>query len=666
MDIFLFKQFNLRILRTFYLFRLYCSLKTGLVAKRALGQQVLFGGSVDSVNSINNIDSIRPPSIMDELLDSMISVDSIVSEVVDPTLGISNYETALSDMEDSLTLRSCQDLSKDETLTPISSDFSSVESTPKKKRSMRSVTPKQRRQTEKERYKTYTIAVDMLLKEQQQQEMENSLSLSPRRSINARQRRQEDRQRFETQIIENAGMSSGNFNETPENSPPRAADRRKDEPERYKTYNIEEDDYSIRAMTANFEHLRCDTATPSNNSSTTITDIRSKLNLIKRKNDDSLEYEQQTSETESQRDQRAAIINGQQEEEEEDIDLTPKASPIKIQKSPSKKIPTAAKLQDSPGKGLGLSEEALESLETALGSSNQIQQQLLKIQQLQMKLQKQSMSPSKSTNIEEDSSPGSKSKSSYISPYRMTTKVTPAKNKSVRTAPSAVIAKVVTRNSSVELKSANTIKQAAVKTTSNGVKNKFGVIPKVSQKKDELPQTPPPAPIRQGTFVKDEPTNENVPVVDLSPTKTPQSKLKPPMRLNSAPAGSKTTSPKRTSNLPTSVTQQLKFRSNSNASMKAKEALNSAPVRSNTGICLNNPKKNVTSKIAGIWKKESPLKKNQSASNSSTQLNGSGSGSSVNSRVSTPTGNVNKRIVGGSGIKERIKRSSTCDEIGEF
>jgi hypothetical protein len=632
---------------------------TGLVAKRALGQQVQFGGSVDSVNSINNIDSIRPPSIMDELLDSMISVDSIISEVVDPTLGISNYETALSDMEDSLTLRSCQDLSKDETLTPISSDFSSVESTPKKKRSMRSVTPKQRRQTEKERYKTYTIAVDMLLKEQQQQQQEMENATSPRRSLNARQRRQEDRQRFETQIIESAGMSSGNFIE----SPP-SIERRRDEPERYRTYNIDplDDDFSIRAMTANFEHLRSDTVTPSSNSSTTITDIRSKLNLIKKKSDDSLEYEQQTSETESQRDlMRAAIIDDHADED--DIELTPKASPTKIQKSPSKKIPTA-KFQESPGKGLGLSEEALESLETALGSSNQIQQQLLKIQQLQMKLQKQSMSPSKSMNVEEESSPGSRPKSSYISPYRMTTKVTPTKNKSVRVAktPTTIIAKVVTRNSSVELKSANTAKPAA-KTTPNGLKNKFGVIPKVMQKKEvELPQ--PPAPIRQGTFVKDEPTNENVPVVDLSPTKTPQSKLRPPMRLNSAPAGSKTTSPKRTSNLPTSVTQQLKFRSNSNASMKAKEALNSAPVRSNTGICLNNPKRNVTSKIAGIWKKESPLKKNQSASNSSTQLNGSGSG--VNSRVSTPTGNVNKRIVGGSGIKERIKRSSTCDEIGEF
>lgn len=615
-----------------------------MVAKRALGQHV-FGGSVDSVNSINNIDSIRPPSIMDELLDSMISVDSIVSEMVDPTLGISNYETALSDMEDSLTLRSCQDLSKDETLTPISSDFSSVESTPKKKRNIRSTTPKQRRQSEKERYKTYTIAVDMLLKEQQ--EMENS----PRKSLNARQRRNDDRQRFETQIIESAGMSSGNFQE----SPPRN-ERRREDPERFKTYKIDpfDDDYSIRAMTANFEHLRNNVVTPStHNNNNTINDIRSKLNLIKKNvqsNDDSLEYEQ-TSETESQRDHKQALKNG------DDESLTPKASPTKNQKSPIKK------LQNSPGKGLGLSEDALVSLENALGSSNQIQQQLMKIQELQMRLQKQGLSPQKLSAVETESS---KSKSSYISPYRMTTKVTPTKSKSVRVAktPTTIIAKVVTRNSSVELKSANTAK-SSIKTP-NGVKNKFGVIPKVLQKREK---TPEPlvvvAPIRQGTFVKDEPTIENIPVVE-SPTKTPQSKLKPPtMRLNSAPApaSKNSSSPKRTSNLPTSITQQLKFRSNSNASIAK---TNTPPVRSNTGITLNNPKKNVTSKIAGIWKKESPLKKNSLTSNSSTQLNGSsGSCSSANSRVSTPTGNV-KRIVGTNGTKERIKRSSTCDEFGEF
>lgn len=609
-----------------------------MIAKRALGQQI-FGGSVESVNS--NIDSIRPPSVMDELLDSMISVDSIVSEIVDPTLGISNYETALSDMEDSLTLRSCQDISKDETLTPISSDFSSIESTPKKKRSMRSVTPKQKRQSEKERYKTYTIAVDMLLKEQQ--DMENIRSSSVLK--NARQKRQEDRQRFETQVIEISPdrSPSPKSPEIQEGSPVRM-DRRREDPERFKTFNIQsvDDDVSIYAMTANFEHLRNDNHPTSSGSSTrTIVDIRSKLNRIKNgyTNDDSLEFDQQTSETESQRDHNN-FSNPQ-------IDLDePKTSPSK---SPSKKT---QEIEDT-GKSLGLSEVAIECLETALGSSNAIQQQLLKIQELQMKLQKQNLVKSPkaattSTTTTMMNEIDTKPKSSYISPYRMAT----AKNiKSVRVTknPTTIIAKVVTRNSSVELKAANSSK-SSVKSPS-GVKNKFCVIPKVKKEENVLVKpssSPPPPPlIRQGTFVKDEPTNENVPVVDsATPIKAPQSKLKPPMRFNSVPAKSSPSSPKRTSNLPTSVVQQLKFRSNSNASMNTKETTNTPPMRSNTGINLNNPKKNVSSKIAGIWK--SPLIKNQSGSNSSYQLNGS---------------TANKKI---GGIKERIKRSSTCEEIGMF
>jgi hypothetical protein len=72
------------------------------------------------------------------------------------------------------------------------------------------------------------------------------------------------------------------------------------------------------------------------------------------------------------------------------------------------------------------------------------------------------------------------------------------------------------------------------------------------------------------------------------------------------------------------------------------------PVRSNTGINLNNPKKNVTSKIAGIWKsgekKESLLKK---PTPSQSKIAGSA------------------RVVGKSASKEIIKRSSTFSEIGE-
>lgn len=566
------------------------SLVTGFVAKRALGHHQMFSASVESIN----IENIRPPSIMDELLDSMISVDSIVSEICDPaTMGISNYETALSDMEDSLTLRSCQDLSKDEgTLTATSSDFSSVESTPKK-RSMKSVTSKQKRQSDKDRYKTYTIQVDMLLKEQQQQhqKQESSATESIRKSLNARQRRNEDRNRFETQTISHIPSPSSNDN--------------------FLAEEVDED-LSIRAMTDNFEFIRNEQI-PSKYNSVDMAGFKDKLNKIRSgvapstvnhqvaitTSDNSLEYERQNSETESQRDQKNS--------------LTYEAN-------------FSSELEDT-------------TTETTA--------------------EKQKPKPIRT------------GKNSYISPYRMTSRLTPMKNKSLKIAKSPTIAKVVvTRNTQIDLKPSPKLVQKKPPTTLSSRLNtapketiaKSKITPKEEDERAPLPSVP----IRQGTFIQDEPTLDNVPVVDVVdelPSSTPKttviSKLKPPTKLSSASKipttpTERNPSPKKASNLPTSISQ-LKYRSNSNASMKIPIM---TPIRSNTGInLLNNPKRNVSSKIAGIWKsaekpssKESLLKK-PVVSMSSTQLN---CGSKFNVK------GVSARKI----MKDVIKRSSTCDEIG--
>ena len=436
-------------------------------------------------------------------------------------------------MEDSLTMRSCQDLSKDEgTLTANSSDFSSVESTPKK----RNLTPRQKRQSEKDRYKTYTIQVDMLLKE--------SSTESARKSLNARQRRQDDRTRFETQVISPAVDDSD------------------------KTYNVEED-LSIQAMTKNFKFIRAPinhTTIPRNSG-----EIRNKLNQIRQNTEESLEEERQNSETESQRDLKNS--------------LTYEAN-------------LSADIESSPTDKPKLT------------------------------------------------------KNSYISPYRMTSRLTPMKNKSVKVTKTPIIAKIVTRKSPVDLKPAIQKKSAGLRVNTN-IKKTFNQPSNVPKSAPVIatPKEPPCMPIRQGTFVKDEPTMENVPVVIDLPQKSAISKLKPPTKVLSPKILEKTQPAKKFSNLPTSISQ-LKFRSNSNASMKTPIL---TPVRSNTGINLNNPKKSVSSKIAGIWKsgdkKESLLKK-PSISASASQLNPPGRlfGSSA------------KTV--GKG-KEIMKRSSTYDELGE-
>lgn len=143
------------------------SLPQGLMARRALTHNIP-AGSLESINSACNLDNIKPPSLMDELLDSLISVDSIPSEVAEGHDSVtyqieemSHYETAHSELDDATTIGSCTDLVFD--TTSIQSGFSSAESTPKRLESpKRMLTPRQKRQVAKDRYRTYTIEAEQV------------------------------------------------------------------------------------------------------------------------------------------------------------------------------------------------------------------------------------------------------------------------------------------------------------------------------------------------------------------------------------------------------------------------------------------------------------------------------------------------------------------------
>lgn len=452
--------------------------------------------------------------------------------------------------------------------------FSSAESTPtKQKRNMRSVTPKQKRQSEKDRYKTYTIAVDMLLKEKS--------------SSNPRQKRRDDRQRFETQIIESS---------SPEG---RSPNRRQMDPERFKTRTIntamlarqlsqDKEDLSLQAMTDNFEFIKTGTTVVSPQRDTTT--LLDKLNKIRGGNgtqlaEDSLEYEHQNSETESCRDLNNSLSQID--------DMSPKREETSATESVAEQIKVV------------------------------------------------------------------RPKNSYISPYRMT-KATPTKVKSLKVTKTPLIAKIVARNSSGEPKPSNLTPKSNVKTgflTKLAGANKVQATPP-TKSVDQAKLESPAQINRQGTFIKDEPTINNVPVIQ-SPVKiTPASKMKQPKmlsRFSSAPAGSSEKkgpdSPKKSSNLPVA---SLKFRSNSNVtSIKKEITLVKTPVRSNTGIALN-PRKNITSRIAGLWK--SVDKKDCSPSSKT------GSNNQLNK---TPISGIAARKSIGSYGKDSIKRSSTFDRFDD-
>ncbi|XP_043464200.1 uncharacterized protein LOC122499764 isoform X1 [Leptopilina heterotoma] len=234
------------------------SLPLGVVAKRALSYNQSHTTSLENLSQLENV---KPPSIMDEVLDiadmenSMISVASIISEIADtkedshsdsvfdmvkpvanvlsmtclryaeslPLSGNNSLSECLeninppslfnevTEMDETLCSDTlCIDVDfrcdeayyidrideandTDEAATPIPS---SAESTPKK-RLRGHLTPKQKRQLAKERYKTYTIAAEIVKKEEDRRKLEQSL---PR--LTPKQRRQEDRNRFQTQVLD--------------------------------------------------------------------------------------------------------------------------------------------------------------------------------------------------------------------------------------------------------------------------------------------------------------------------------------------------------------------------------------------------------------------------------------------------------------------------------
>ncbi|XP_053682156.1 adenomatous polyposis coli homolog [Sabethes cyaneus] len=182
------------------------SLPSGLVAKRALGHAFN-----DSLNSLHNLDSIGPPSLMDELMDSMISVASITSEVVDVDSGNAGTVSAASDQNFSSGHSSLTWNSSLENLIKFSPTVNAGPgATPGGKSTPMSPKRAERRQAMKDRYKTYTIPNGKLV--DLNQAVEDAVGTevktptpsapstpSPKKS--SKERRQENKSRYETQVI---------------------------------------------------------------------------------------------------------------------------------------------------------------------------------------------------------------------------------------------------------------------------------------------------------------------------------------------------------------------------------------------------------------------------------------------------------------------------------
>ncbi|XP_077289058.1 uncharacterized protein LOC143913256 [Arctopsyche grandis] len=245
------------------------SLPQGIMMRKALNHSITNNGSLEHLDS--NLEHIKPPSEMDDVLDmenSMISVASIVSEAVEIVNGNSSgvvfdlkqpvsamhilsngyssinientnppslfneltestleFENSIND--DNCTtylLNSNADTTQDIFQSPMSSEVrnSNIDLGIAKENSTtrKSLTPKQRRQLTKDRYKTYTIASEIgvtgeadggMLSKSDLSNLSNNYAVENNEAqpssnerknrLNPKQRRQEDRARYQTQTV---------------------------------------------------------------------------------------------------------------------------------------------------------------------------------------------------------------------------------------------------------------------------------------------------------------------------------------------------------------------------------------------------------------------------------------------------------------------------------
>ncbi|XP_063893971.1 adenomatous polyposis coli protein isoform X2 [Helicoverpa armigera] len=158
-------------------------------------------------NVFHDLDKVNPPSLFDEIAESTLELE--------PTTAQPMYDDCVS------TLNVVTDIpSGSENCTPIPSDMSSVESTPKRQRDPKYLTPKEKRHAAKDRYQTYTITDtvaenDVVLEVEEpfvtwtKSESDRSdeyvtatSEIKSRRKLSAKQRRLEDRARYQTQTVD--------------------------------------------------------------------------------------------------------------------------------------------------------------------------------------------------------------------------------------------------------------------------------------------------------------------------------------------------------------------------------------------------------------------------------------------------------------------------------
>lgn len=211
----------------------------------------------------SELENINPPSVFNEITDlcnslADIPTDGATSEldVFEDCYSTTNIDaTLMQQTENDITAQ----FSDANSITPIQTDVSSSnESTPRKTR--RLLTAKQKRNLSKDRYKTYTINADVVMRSNS----DDSSNLDDYKTIASeshdasilkdgaqnrmtpKERRQMDRSRFETQILDHNTIKLLKNVETTNNSNPLSDNSHTPSPSNSPTHNPSKTKLSIR------------------------------------------------------------------------------------------------------------------------------------------------------------------------------------------------------------------------------------------------------------------------------------------------------------------------------------------------------------------------------------------------------------------------------------
>lgn len=129
------------------------------------------------------LENINPPSLFNEITDfcnslADIPTETICTETADIFEDCYTHAAETTLQDENVTLADdITEFSDAHSATPILSDLSSAESTPKKTKNLtKSMTTKQRRNLARDRYKTYTVAAEMVMRQEGEKLRENAES----------------------------------------------------------------------------------------------------------------------------------------------------------------------------------------------------------------------------------------------------------------------------------------------------------------------------------------------------------------------------------------------------------------------------------------------------------------------------------------------------------